>query len=76
MARENFFHYSAGSAKTKESVSTQHLFRTEIRPKAADVDFIADFYSEEFARYEADAIVCKMTLEHIHDTYGFVLAVR
>jgi hypothetical protein len=41
-----------------------------------DIEFIADFYSEKFAHYKADAIVCKMTLEHIHDTHSFVSLVR
>ncbi len=41
-----------------------------------DVTFIADFYSEAFAALQADAIVCKMTLEHIYDTFEFVSLVR
>lgn len=41
-----------------------------------DVTFVADFYSEEFAALQADAIVCKMTLEHIYDTFEFVSLVR
>jgi SAM-dependent methyltransferase len=41
-----------------------------------DVTFIADFYSETFAALQADAIVCKMTLEHIYDTFEFVSLVR
>jgi hypothetical protein len=41
-----------------------------------DVTFIADFYSETFAALQADAIVCKMTLEHIYNTFDFVSLVR
>ncbi|MEZ5353550.1 MAG: class I SAM-dependent methyltransferase [Bryobacteraceae bacterium] len=36
-----------------------------------DVSFIADFYSERHASYEADFVVCKMTLEHIRDAASF-----
>lgn len=38
--------------------------------------FIPDFYSDEYAGYVADFVVCKMTLEHIQDTAGFVSTVR
>lgn len=40
------------------------------------VDFIADFYSEEYTRYHADFVCCKMTLEHISNTAEFVSRVR
>lgn len=40
------------------------------------VDFIADFYSEEYTRYHADFVCCKMTLEHISTTAEFVSRVR
>jgi SAM-dependent methyltransferase len=40
------------------------------------VTFIADFYSEEYTRYHADFVCCKMTLEHISDTAEFVNRVR
>ncbi len=40
------------------------------------VTFIADFYSEEYTRYHADFVCCKMTLEHIPDTAEFVGRVR
>ncbi|MFQ3684343.1 class I SAM-dependent methyltransferase [Roseiflexus sp.] len=40
------------------------------------VTFITDFYSERYAHLHADFVVCKMTLEHIHDTAGFVGMVR
>jgi hypothetical protein len=40
------------------------------------VQFIADFYSEEYTRYHADFVCCKMTLEHIPDTAEFVSRVR
>ncbi len=40
------------------------------------VTFIADFYSEEYTRYHADFVCCKMTLEHISDTAEFVHRVR
>ena len=38
--------------------------------------FVSDFYSEENAHYHGDFVVCKMTLEHILDTSGFVSTVR
>ncbi|MEZ4620942.1 MAG: class I SAM-dependent methyltransferase [Caldilineaceae bacterium] len=40
------------------------------------VTFIADFYSEEYTRYNADFVCCKMTLEHIPNTAEFVQRVR
>jgi len=40
------------------------------------VTFIKDFYSEQYAGYQADFICCKMTLEHIHCTADFVGMVR
>jgi hypothetical protein len=38
--------------------------------------FIPDFYSEAYANYSADLVVCKMTLEHIPNTADFVSTVR
>lgn len=40
------------------------------------VIFIKDFYSEKYARYRADLICCKMTLEHIHKTADFIKTIR
>lgn len=45
-------------------------------PAGVDVTFVRDFYSDRYARYEADAVVCKMTLEHIRETGEFVRMVR
>jgi SAM-dependent methyltransferase len=45
-------------------------------PAAGSVLFIRDFYSRKYADYRADFICCKMTLEHIQDTAGFVGSVR
>src|SRR5258708_6833004 len=41
-----------------------------------DIRFVSDFYSDKYAQEAADCIVCKMTLEHIHDTADFVSMVR
>jgi hypothetical protein len=40
------------------------------------MEFIADFYSEKYAFYEADFFCCKMTLEHIQPVRDFVCTVR
>lgn len=40
------------------------------------IHFIKDFYSEKYQEYKADFICCKMTLEHISDTAGFIRTVR
>ncbi len=40
------------------------------------ITFVRDFYSETYAGYEADFVVCKMTLEHIPDVLDFVSMVR
>lgn len=49
--------------------------RSESRAKD-QIRFIKDFYSEKYADYQADFVCCKMTLEHIQDTAGFVSTVR
>jgi len=41
-----------------------------------NITFIRDFYSEKYAGHEADFIVCKMTLEHISDTFDFIQMTR
>jgi hypothetical protein len=40
------------------------------------VHFIPDYYSEKYAHYHGDFVVCKMTLEHILPTADFVSTVR
>ncbi len=42
----------------------------------ADVQFIKDFYSEKYAHYKTDFLICKMTLEHIADPAQFVKMIR
>jgi SAM-dependent methyltransferase len=38
--------------------------------------FISDYYSEKYAKYQADFVCCKMTLEHIHNPLNMVSTVR
>lgn len=45
-------------------------------PAKDRIMFIEDFYSEKYSHYKADFICCKMTLEHIPDTFEFVSMVR
>ncbi len=40
------------------------------------ITFIEDFYSEKYADYRGDFVCCKMTLEHIQNTFDFVSIVR
>ena len=47
--------------------------RSKENPK---VRFIKEFYSEKHGDLKADCIVCRHTLEHIHDTYGFMETIR
>lgn len=47
--------------------------RTKPNP---NVRFIKEFYSEEHGRLKADCICCRHTLEHIHDTNGFLKTIR
>ncbi len=41
-----------------------------------NVRFIKEFYSEKHGDLKADCISCRHTLEHIHDTYGFMETIR
>ena len=43
---------------------------------SGQVTFIKDFYSEKYSQYQGDFIVCKMTLEHIHNPLDFVNIIR
>ncbi len=48
-----------------------------IATTAADrLEWIADFYSEQYAHIEADAIVCRHTLEHIAPVSDFLGMIR
>ncbi len=47
--------------------------RTKPNP---NVSFIKEFYSEEHGKLKADCICCRHTLEHIHDTNGFLKTIR
>ncbi len=47
--------------------------RTKENPR---LRFIKEFYSEEHGDLQADCIACRHTLEHIHDTYGFLETIR
>jgi hypothetical protein len=41
-----------------------------------DVRFIPEFYSGKHGDIQADCITCRHTLEHIHDTHGFMETIR
>lgn len=41
-----------------------------------DVRFIKEFYERKHGEIEADCITCRHTLEHIHDTHGFMETIR
>ena len=47
--------------------------RSEINP---NVKFIKEFYKKEHGSLPVDVIVCKHTMEHIHDTFQFVKNIR
>jgi len=38
--------------------------------------FIKDYYSERYANYHGDLVICRHTLEHIHDTADFIGTLR
>jgi ubiquinone/menaquinone biosynthesis C-methylase UbiE len=40
------------------------------------IEFVKAFYSEKYAHYSADFVICKMTLEHISDVRQFLTSVR
>ena len=37
-----------------------------------NLKFIKDYFSEKYVQHQADFYICKMTLEHINDTSGFI----
>lgn len=45
-------------------------------PAADQIEFVADYYTEDYIDRQADFVACKMTLEHIPDTAAFVRTVR
>jgi SAM-dependent methyltransferase len=49
----------------------------DVQSKPSDrLMFIRDFYSERYAKYHADLVCCRHTLEHIHNTAEFVNSLR
>ena len=51
-------------------------FRADRVQANADVTFVADFYDERYGRIDADAVICRHTLEHIPAVYDFMHTVR
>lgn len=45
-------------------------------PTMQQVTFIQDYYSEQYARYQADLICCRQTLEHLYRPGEFVAMLR
>ena len=45
-------------------------------PAAADIEWIVDFYSEDYGHIDADALICRHTLEHIPDVGAFMTTIR
>lgn len=45
-------------------------------PSGLSLTFIRDFYSERYAKYQADFVCCKMTLEHIHRPLEFIESLK
>jgi hypothetical protein len=41
-----------------------------------DVEFVADFYDNRYGPIDADAVICRHTLEHIPDVQDFMETVR
>lgn len=51
--------------------------KERIQSEAADrIRVIQDYYSEKYADYTGDIVMCRHTLEHIHQTASFVTTVR
>ena len=51
--------------------------KSRIEGPASDrITVIQDYYSERYSRYTGDLVMCRHTLEHIHDTRRFVETVR
>lgn len=48
------------------------------KPKISNgsVEYYSDWYSKKYAYLDADIYVCKMTLEHIQNTYEFLSMIR
>lgn len=44
--------------------------------KADDIEWIVDFYDESYSNLDADAIICRHTLEHIPDVAAFMTSIR
>ena len=45
-------------------------------PATQRVTFIQDYYSEQYARYQADLICCRQTLEHLYRPAEFAMMLR
>lgn len=46
------------------------------RAKTSQIEFVQDFYSEQYTDRSADFVVCRHTLEHIEDPVAFMDMVR
>ena len=61
-----------------KGVGIDPAFVQERYPREAvgRVEFICDFYSEDYAKLQADVICCRHTLEHIDNVQNFIKMLR
>ena len=45
-------------------------------PAAKNIEWIADFYNEQYSHIDADVVICRHTLEHIPDVANFMSTIR
>jgi SAM-dependent methyltransferase len=53
-----------------------HVNKEKLSTKKGQVKFIQDYYSERYSNYQGDFIVCRQTLEHIHNPINFLRMIR
>ena len=53
-----------------------YVYRPEHEKFKHQVEFVQDYYSENYANYQGDFIVCRHTLEHIQNPASFLTTLR
>jgi len=63
---------------SNNGIGIDPAFIPERKPEIikGSVEYYSDWYSKKYAHLDADIYICKMTLEHIQNTYEFISMIR